>query len=345
MADFPLAEHLTSPTTTELQFQTALGDLIAALNQLAVQGPPESLEISSGLVTPTKAYLMLDTEGQTASDQLNQIMPTNLGQKLLVVRSLTSSRVVTLTHKAGGTGALNLAAGSGLTLESNRQVIVFTYNSDTSEWDELWRNWGVFVPTTTAAELARAALGLTTAAQTTIGTGVNQIPLNGLLGALAFRATISQSQLEANAVGTTQLANNAVTRDKLSPDANNKGKFLGYDATNGAVVPMSFSEQKVSGATGISGGVAEAAHALGSAPTRLDAYLFCVTTDGIFGGGTAIYLSTHATNINENAALVYATATTVGLRIHNGIYRVLTPNNQMQDLNLSKWQFRFTAFK
>lgn len=241
MTDVPIKSHLTSPTTTEVQFQTALGAIVDVLNELSVVGEPEQLAIVLDVVTPTKCHIVVDTENLSASDQLAQILPTNIGAKTIFVRCKSTVRPVTLMHKAGGTGSLNMANTSNVTLENERQMIAFVYNTSTQEWDELWRNWGIFLPTTSAAALARAALGLSAAAQAQLGVGSGQIPTANMLGSLAFLSVIGATHILNDTINTGHIVDQAISLQKMKSDASNKGKAIGYDPVSGLVAPLALS--------------------------------------------------------------------------------------------------------
>ena len=63
---------------------------------------PEALGIVLGKVTPSKGFLKLDTENTAPTDDLDNIVATNLGQKIIFVQSTSDARVITLKHNASG---------------------------------------------------------------------------------------------------------------------------------------------------------------------------------------------------------------------------------------------------
>lgn len=241
MTDVPVKSHLTSPTTTEVQFQNALGAIVDVLNELSIVGEPEQLSLVLDVITPTKCHIVVDTENLSASDQLAQILPTNIGAKTIFVRSKSTARPVTLMHRVGGTGSLNMANSSSVTLENERQMIAFVYNTVTQEWDELWRNWGIFLPTASAQALARTALGLSAAAQAQLGVGSGQIPTANMLGSLAFLSVIGATHILNDTINTGHIVDQAISLQKMKSDASNKGKVIGYDPVSGLVVPLALT--------------------------------------------------------------------------------------------------------
>lgn len=188
MAELPNKNDLISGTTTEAQFQSALGDLYDVLAQLALMGPYEPLELDgSGAVTPTKCFIQVDNQSGSAADDLNFIIPTNIGQKVIFVVNTSPARPTKLKHDVSGTGKLNLLNGVDVTLTSPRQVMALMWNDTTGKWDELWRNWGLMLLGSTDAAAIRTQLGLGTAALVNTGIGTGQVPLYSQLGNAASK--------------------------------------------------------------------------------------------------------------------------------------------------------------
>ena len=95
-----------------------------------------ALTISAGSVTPTLANHRIDTEGAAASDDLANILPTNLADgRMLLIRSVNAGRVVTLKHLAGGSGELNLRLGADVALNNPNKWVLLTRNG--TQWVEV----------------------------------------------------------------------------------------------------------------------------------------------------------------------------------------------------------------
>ena len=114
MVDLPVKTKLTSGTTTEADFQSAIGDMYDYVGQQNTQGDPEAIDCDAvnGSITPTKTYIQVDTDAGTAlTDDLTRIIPTNIGKKQIIIRSTSSGRVVTVKHNISGTGKMVLNGG------------------------------------------------------------------------------------------------------------------------------------------------------------------------------------------------------------------------------------------
>lgn len=221
MTDMPDRDDLVSGATTEAAFQEALGDFYDVVNQLGLLGPAESNALdSSGNITPTKCNITMDTESDAPTDTLNLIVPTNVGEKMIFIRSESDARLITVKHMASGTGKISLNTGADVVLKKPTYVIALLWDATAGVWQEMWRNFGVVIPSGDEAD-ARTSLGLGTAATRNTGTSTGQIPLkenfgtaafantgtggsnvplNSSLGALAFLSQVTSSQMNASGV-------------------------------------------------------------------------------------------------------------------------------------------------
>lgn len=186
MANLPTKANLTSSSTTEAQFQSAIGSFYDFVAQLVVGAVAESLTLAADKITPTTTNVVVDTEGALASDDLTNILATNVGAKTIFLRIASSSRAVTIKHNSTGTGKILLSNATDLVLDSSSYMIALSYDVSTTTWTEMWRNFGVHTPTATAKAAAIASLGLGTVATKDFGIASGQVPLNSNLGALAY---------------------------------------------------------------------------------------------------------------------------------------------------------------
>ena len=84
-----------------------------------------TLTIASGSVTPTQGNHQVDTEGAAATDDLTNIVTTGLDDgRLLIVRSVSAARVVTVKNAAGGAGQVNLIDGGDFVLDSASKMLL-----------------------------------------------------------------------------------------------------------------------------------------------------------------------------------------------------------------------------
>jgi len=238
MANLPPKTDLTGGTTTEAQFQAALGNLYDFLAQIAVATPPESVEIELGTIEPERCLVIMDTENTSASDDLEHILATNVGAKTIFLRITSSSRPITLKHQVTGSGKISLATGGDVLMDHPNQMIALTYDLTSAQWVEMWRSWGVFAPTAQNKADVRTLLGLGPAALLDVGTGApGNLVRNQDLGALAYLGSITSSAM---------LATGVVTNDKVATGTLNINKLangpvntlLGFNASG---IPFTLS--------------------------------------------------------------------------------------------------------
>lgn len=88
-------------------------------------GSPETtLTIATGVITPTLGSHAVDTEAAAATDDLTNILTTNLNDgNLLLIHSVSAARVITIKHNAGGAGQVSLSLGVDLVLESPNEWV------------------------------------------------------------------------------------------------------------------------------------------------------------------------------------------------------------------------------
>jgi len=96
-----------------------------------------SLTISDGVITTTKSYHWVDTEGAAAADNLDIINGGTDGQ-ILVLRTVDSGRDVTLRDAVG-----NLQIAGNFTLATRSDRITLLYDGDLALWVELSRSTNV----------------------------------------------------------------------------------------------------------------------------------------------------------------------------------------------------------
>lgn len=222
MTNMPTKTDLTSGSTTEAQFQSAIGDLYDVVAQNALLGPAEAIEIATDAITPTKSLITIDTESSLATDNLKFIVPTNVGQKVIIVKSTSAARVITVKHNQSGTGKILLRGATDAVLYTPDYTLILLWVDATSCWVEISRNFGSLL-ITDAAEVSAiyTQLSLGTAAAKNVGTSTGQlvlkenfgtaafvntglssgnVPTNSLLGTLAYLSTITASQITPTGV-------------------------------------------------------------------------------------------------------------------------------------------------
>src|SRR6056297_2017970 len=139
MTTLPIEDDLNDPETTELKFQDAIGLLHNYVSHLPA-GPAKTYTISSNNIQPDNAIIVVDTEGGEAGDDLSTIDPTILGEKIIFVSCVTSARVVTVKHLAGGSGQIQLSTGNDFVLSTDTEVLSLRYHAATDRWIEVFNN-------------------------------------------------------------------------------------------------------------------------------------------------------------------------------------------------------------
>lgn len=193
--NLPDKGDITNGDTTEAEFQGAMDDLFDVVAQNPMVGAEEEVQLdSSGIASPTKGLVKLDTEGGTAgTDDCNLIDPSDVKESVIFVRSTSAARVITMKHNQSGTGKLWLNNGADVVLSDPRQMMAFLWNETTSRWEEMWRNFGIVVLGSATEAALRTILGLGTASTKDTGTSSGQVPLNSNLGSAAYVNTGTSS--------------------------------------------------------------------------------------------------------------------------------------------------------
>ena len=102
-------------------------------NKLNTQ--PNTATISSGAIAYTGAYMVVDTEGAAASDDLDTISGGSAGD-IVIIRSAHDARNVVLKDSTVGANNLNLTNGRNITLGVTRDKVVLIRNSN-GFWEQI----------------------------------------------------------------------------------------------------------------------------------------------------------------------------------------------------------------
>lgn len=114
MAVFPQASVLfnVDPNWTAAQARVEFERWLASTLQLPGAAEAEALTIATGQITPTRAAVIVDTEGGTSADDLTTIATANMhAGAVLMLCAANSGRTVTVRH---GTGAGGIALLGGV---------------------------------------------------------------------------------------------------------------------------------------------------------------------------------------------------------------------------------------
>lgn len=186
MTDLLAKTDVTDPATTDSDFQDGIGAMYDFLSEGAMSSTRDAQTIATGVITPVKGFIVADTEAAAATDNLDNILVTSLGAKVIFLRGTSAARVITIRHNQGGTGQVTLLNAVPAILDTVNKVICLSYNTSTTSWEELWRSWGLYVPSAADKTAAKTALSMGTASAVDTGTSPGNVPLISDLGALAF---------------------------------------------------------------------------------------------------------------------------------------------------------------
>ena len=117
MSTFPNLADLLAPSN-EGTFQTAITALLNRAKELPGGSAQTELTISGGVVTPTVGNHSIDTQGDSSSDDLDNILLTNTpAGSLIFIRAENASRTVVIKHLSGGAGQISTVDGSDISLD------------------------------------------------------------------------------------------------------------------------------------------------------------------------------------------------------------------------------------
>lgn len=138
MSTFPTGAQLTSSSNTVAQQKAYISDQADATSQLIGASTIGAYTIATGVITPSVAVFTVDTEAAAASDDLTNILTTNLHSgAIIAIASLNSGRVVTVKHNSGGAGQITLDGAVDRVLSTDEWMLLLRSGSD---WIELALN-------------------------------------------------------------------------------------------------------------------------------------------------------------------------------------------------------------
>lgn len=144
MASFPGDDDYTTGTPSQGTHRQALKDHLLATKQLpgaaGIEDVAENTDvrIAAGSITPKRGFVETDTEGSAASDDLDNIVTTNLPDgSVLYLKIADNGRVVTVRHLQTGAGQISLA--QGVDFEMNRVGQLLALVRRGADWEEMWR--------------------------------------------------------------------------------------------------------------------------------------------------------------------------------------------------------------
>lgn len=152
MTALPTAGVFSNPVTTNAIAKQAQDDTLAVIRQMLGGEVESTLTLAGDAVTPTRGLHTIDTEAAAASDDLKNIVTTNLPDgSVLLIRAANPARVVTVKHNAGGAGQVALAQAVDVPLNATTKFLLLKRTG--ANWEEVGRH-GFFA---TLAEMLAGA--------------------------------------------------------------------------------------------------------------------------------------------------------------------------------------------
>lgn len=145
----PAASYLSNAGRTVAEMKAALDAQRNFIANMIGGGARSSVTISSGSVTPADGasggWLIVDTEGAAAADDLANIVTTNVPDGAIFYLSCANaSRVVTLKNNAGGSGQIQMIDNADFVLNATYKWIKLQRRS--TDIFELDRSYGADYP-------------------------------------------------------------------------------------------------------------------------------------------------------------------------------------------------------
>lgn len=124
MTILPGAGTISNPARTEGEGKQYWEDTRSVIAELLGGSAEEALTIASGLITPTVASVLVDTEGAAATDTLTHAgIANHPAGRILTLRSADAARVVTVQHGGAGDGGFVFADGADKVLAPNEWLL------------------------------------------------------------------------------------------------------------------------------------------------------------------------------------------------------------------------------
>lgn len=224
MTAFPTANYIRDSARTETEMKDAFENWLATTKQAPGGAVISTLTIASGAVTPTTGVHQLETEAAAGTDDLTNIVQTNLPDgSLLWLSTASSSHDVVLKHAAGGAGQIRLCTGVDFTILTNQMWILLRRNG--TLWDEITRFYadqsaahrafyatpGFGQNTFTGRQEWDKGTDIASAATLAIGTDGNYFSVTGTATIMAIASAPIGTRIVLHFQGSLQITHNAVS--------------------------------------------------------------------------------------------------------------------------------------
>lgn len=315
MATFPAANSFIHAAGTNTSRGPLFEAWLAATKQMPGGEDIEFVDIAGGLLTPSRAFLSVDTEGNAASDDLDRIALTNyrLGVTLWL-RCEDPGRKVRVRSGQGGSGQIVLAQGSELWLDDPSMWLQLLQFS--SLWLEIDRSYGA------NKAQGRQWLGVADSATyptASDGEAATGTAANRLLTPASLRHVLGHYQAFIGDRNTVTVADHA---DELLVGTSDGTSDIVAKITKANFLAEGFHRHFFSGEIAASPGAAgNAAHNLGGKPKLIQATLLNKTAEHGYSPGDEVTLDGNSFNGNTRTF-------TLGFNTTDCFWR-LAPTNAM----------------
>lgn len=142
----PVNDYIPDLSRTVTEMRSALEGVRDSVFQTLGHAPKTTLTIASGAITPNRAVHKVNTESSAATDDLTNILSTNIPDGYwLVLEAQDPSRVVTIVDGAGGAGQINTLDGDDIVL-NDRPRVFLEYDDSGGAWNEVFVALAVGMP-------------------------------------------------------------------------------------------------------------------------------------------------------------------------------------------------------
>lgn len=150
MTALPGSGYLSNTGRTQQQMKDAFEALRDFIAEGVGAAAASGLTIASGSITPTGARHTVDTESAAATDDLANILLTNIENgRWLILEPADGSRLVVVKHLAGGDGQIETIAGHDILLQNRSRLILERANL---QWRQVTETLLPGGPTGTSAD-------------------------------------------------------------------------------------------------------------------------------------------------------------------------------------------------
>jgi len=185
MTTLPASGYLENAARTHQEMKDAFEDLRDFISERMGGSASSELTIAAGSITPTTGFHSVDTQTDAASDELDNILTTNLDEgSPLIIYAEDDARTVVLKHESGGAGQLHLIDDIDYSLDDVEKFIIFLRIG--TDWYEVFRNYH------SASTTEQGVVELATEAEALVGADTTRaVTSKGLVDAINALAVLA----------------------------------------------------------------------------------------------------------------------------------------------------------